>query len=175
MSRVERSRVALGLGANLGNRAAALQSAIDTIGNNAGIELIGVSPVFETDPVGGPEQPDYLNAVLVVETTLSAEQLLDIVHSAEQQLSRTRKIRWAARTLDVDILNYGRKVSGDPVLTLPHPRAAERAFVLVPWVAIDPDRELAGTGLSVAEHLARLDPTELARVRLRPDLALHVE
>ena len=129
-------RVALSLGANLGDRVAALQFAVDEL---SGIGTpVAVSDVFETDPVGGPEQPDYYNAVLVLETEADPAEVLNAAHRAEQGKGRTREVRWGARTLDVDVLAYGDLVSDDPVLTLPHPRARERAFVLVPWAQIDP-------------------------------------
>ena len=125
--------VALSLGANLGDRLAALQRAIDVVTQDPAVEAVAVSAVYETDPVGGPEQPDYLNAVLKVRTSSGPDRGLALAHLAEQDLHRTREVRWGARTLDVDVINYGDVVSDDPVLTLPHPRAVERAFVLVPY------------------------------------------
>ncbi len=130
-------RVALSLGANQGDRVAALQSAVDllaTIGT-----LVGVSDVYETDPVGGPEQPDYYNAVVVVETEATPLEVLAVAQQAEQGRQRIREVRWGARTLDVDVLAYGQQCSDDPVLTLPHPRAVQRGFVMIPWAQIDPD------------------------------------
>jgi 2-amino-4-hydroxy-6-hydroxymethyldihydropteridine diphosphokinase len=158
-------RVALGLGANLGERLAALQTAVDTVCQDPQVEPVAVSPVFETDPVGGPEQPDYLNAVLVIQTSLAAVEVLALAQLAEFDMQRTRAVRWGARTLDVDVLAYGDAVSPDPFLTLPHPRAAERAFVLVPWACVDPDFELPGTHRDIAQLLAELDPAAVAAVR----------
>lgn len=141
-------RVALSLGANLGDRIAALQYAVEVL---AGLgEVVAVSDVYETDPIGGPEQPDYYNAVVVVQTRASPDEVLAAAHRAEQGRGRTREIRWGARTLDVDVLAYGDLVSDDPDLTLPHPRAVQRAFVLVPWAQIDPDFVLPD-GRSVRE------------------------
>ncbi len=133
-------RVALSIGANLGDRVAALQYAVDELAVLG--EVVAVSDVYETDPVGGPEQPDYMNAVVVLETEASAAQVLATAHAAEQGKGRTREVRWGARTLDVDVLVYGQEVSDDPQLTLPHPRATERAFVMIPWAQIDPAFEL---------------------------------
>ncbi len=129
------TRVALSIGANLGDRLAALQYAVDEL--SALGEVVAVSDVYETDPVGGPEQPDYYNAVLVLETGASPDEVLATAHRVEQGHGRTRQVRWGPRTLDVDVLAYGQVVSDDPHLTLPHPRALEREFVLVPWAQAD--------------------------------------
>jgi 2-amino-4-hydroxy-6-hydroxymethyldihydropteridine diphosphokinase len=102
--------------------------------------------VYQTDPVGGPDQPDYFNAVLLAETTLPPAGVLAAAHAAEAARERTRTIRWGPRTLDVDIISYDGLVSDDPVLTLPHPRAHERTFVLAPWRDVDADAELPGHG-----------------------------
>lgn len=159
-------RAALGLGANLGDRLAALQSAVDLICGAEAVRGIAVSSVHETDPVGGPEQPDYYNAVLVIETSLTPTELLDLAHEAESGRGRTREIRWGPRTLDVDILAFGELESSDPVLTLPHPRAAQRAFVLVPWSEVDPDFTLAGMAQTVSELREQLTEDDLASVRV---------
>lgn len=157
-------RVALGLGANLGDRLAALQTAVDIICQDPQVMPIAVSPVFETKPVGGPAQPDYLNAVLLVQTQLVPLEVLALAMLAEFSLGRTRNVRWDARTLDVDVLSYGDRISDDPVLTLPHPRVAQRAFVLVPWASVDPDYVLPGSGQTVEQLLAALDSGEVASV-----------
>lgn len=149
------TRVALGLGANLGDRAEALTRAAEVIAADPAVQVIAMSTVIETDPVGGPEQPDYLNAVLVIETPLSPSEVLALAHRAEQDAGRTREVRWGPRTLDVDVLAYEGVVSDDPVLTLPHPRALERAFVLEPWAEVDPG--FVVNGRTVAEWLSRLD------------------
>jgi 2-amino-4-hydroxy-6-hydroxymethyldihydropteridine diphosphokinase len=119
------------------------------------VVVVGASPLVETDPVGGPDQPDFLNAVVVVDTTLSPDELLVLAHQCEQAADRQRGERWGPRTLDVDVLAYGEVVSGDPELTLPHPRATERAFVLVPWAAVDPAFVIAGR--SVSDWAAAVD------------------
>lgn len=133
-------RVAFGLGANLGDRFDALQGAVDAIAPL----LTGarVSHVYETSPVGGPAQPDYANAVLVGDSDADPESLLALAHHAEDAWSRTREVRWGPRTLDVDVLVVGDVVSDDPRLTLPHPRAHERGFVLLPWAEVDPEAVL---------------------------------
>jgi 2-amino-4-hydroxy-6-hydroxymethyldihydropteridine diphosphokinase len=164
-------RAALALGSNQGNRLTTLQGAVDGLAETDGVEVAAVSGVFETDPVGGPEQPDYLNAVVVVVTTLSARQLLGRAHEIEQQFGRVRSQRWGPRTLDVDIVVVGDELVDEPDLVVPHPRAGERAFVLLPWLDADPDAALPGRG-PIAELLSGL---ETSGVRPRPDLSLHPE
>ncbi len=148
-------RAALGLGSNLGDRWSHLADAVTTVRASQEVVIVGVSPLVETDPVGGPEQPDYLNVVVAVDTTLTPRALLALAHECEQAAGRERDERWGPRTLDVDVLAYGNVVSDDAVLTLPHPRATERAFVLVPWAAVDPEFMLAGR--SVADWAAAVD------------------
>lgn len=138
--------VIIALGANLGDRVAALQGAVDALRATPGVEVQAVSSVYETQPVGGPEQPAYANAVIRVRSALPLGDLLERAHEIEANWDRTREVRWGPRTLDIDIIEAGGRVSDDPVLTLPHPRAHERGFVIVPWLEIDPDAELAGHG-----------------------------
>ena len=140
------TRVVLALGSNLGDRLAHLQAAVDTLCAGPGLHCTAVSPVYETAAVGGPAQPDYLNAVLVAVTSLPARVVLDRAQAAEAARHRVRQERWGPRTLDVDVIVYGDEISGDPDLTLPHPRAHERAFVLAPWHDADPDAVLPGRG-----------------------------
>ena len=130
------TRVALSLGANLGDRVVALQHAVDVLSGLG--DIVGLSDVYETDPVGGPEQPEYYNAVVIVETDASPGEVLSTAQRAERGKGRTREIRWGPRTLDVDVLAFGDRISDDPDLTLPHPRATERAFVMIPWAQADP-------------------------------------
>jgi 2-amino-4-hydroxy-6-hydroxymethyldihydropteridine diphosphokinase len=139
-------RVVLALGSNLGDRLATLQESVTAVAGLPGSEVLAVSPVYETVPVGGPAQPDYLNAVLIVHTSLASRELLNATQSIESDFKRTREVRFGPRTLDIDVISYGDEVSGNPVLTLPHPRAHERAFVLVPWHDVDPHAELPGRG-----------------------------
>jgi 2-amino-4-hydroxy-6-hydroxymethyldihydropteridine diphosphokinase len=160
--------VVLALGSNLGDRLANLQGGVDALCAMPGLSDVAVSPVYETAPAGGPAQPDYLNAVLVAATTLSAQAVLERGQEAESALGRVRGQRWGPRTLDVDVIVYGTEVSDDPGLTLPHPRAHERAFVLAPWHDLEPGAVIPGHG-RVADLLAAVGT---AGVRLCPDARL---
>lgn len=163
------STAVLSIGSNLGDRMAQLQIAVDTVRP----WLVAVSPVYETDPWGGVEQDDFLNAVLIVtDAGADPRRWLVRAHDAERAAGRVRDVRWGPRSLDVDVIcvrdSSGHEVtSDDPELILPHPRAGERAFVLVPWLDADPAARLAGT--AVADLLMTLDTTT---VRARPDLVL---
>ena len=139
-------RTVLALGSNLGDRLATLQGAVDALLGPPGLTLVALSPVYETVPVGGPPQPEYLNAVLIADTALPAADLLHRGRAVEAAFGRIRQEVWGPRTLDVDVIVYGDVVSDDPELTLPHPRAQERAFVLAPWLDADPDAEIPGRG-----------------------------
>lgn len=140
------ARAVIALGANLGDARAALNGASEAIEASAGISLLAQSSVYSTAPIGGVEQPDYLNAVVIVETTLSPRELLNRLHEIENAWHRTREVRWGPRTLDLDLIEYAGVTATDPELTLPHPRAHERAFVLVPWLEVDPQANLTGFG-----------------------------
>lgn len=145
MSTSEYSRAILALGSNLGERSETLSAAVAALVDPPEVRLLAISPIVQSKAVGGPPgQPDFLNMVIAVETSLPPRELLRHCHAVEQQHHRVRDVRWGARTLDVDIITYGDTVSADPTLTLPHPRAAERAFVLYPWSLIDPAAELNG-------------------------------
>jgi 2-amino-4-hydroxy-6-hydroxymethyldihydropteridine diphosphokinase len=161
-------RAVLSLGSNQGDRLAMLQGGVDAL--SAAGRVVTSSPVYETDPVGGPEQADYLNAVVVLDTDLDAHALLAVAHAVEAQHARVRDERWGPRTLDVDIIALGDEVIDDADLVVPHPRADQRAFVLVPWAAVDSDAVLPG-GRRVSDLLAGLD---LTGVRLRDDLMLRL-
>jgi 2-amino-4-hydroxy-6-hydroxymethyldihydropteridine diphosphokinase len=137
--------IVLSLGSNLGDRLANLQLGMDVLGG-AGLDLQAVSSVYETDPVGGVDQADYLNAVLLAGSSLPPRDILARCAAAEAAAGRVRTQRWGPRTLDVDIIVCGSVVSADPALTLPHPRAHERAFVLVPWLELDAHAVLPGRG-----------------------------
>jgi 2-amino-4-hydroxy-6-hydroxymethyldihydropteridine diphosphokinase len=129
----------LGLGSNLGDRLANLQAAVDAVGAASGVRAVASSRVWETTPVGGPSQPDYLNAVLRIETDLSPRELLAVCRTVEDDLGRVRRERWGARTIDVDVLLVDDLVVDEQDLVVPHPRIAERAFVVLPLLELDPD------------------------------------
>jgi dihydroneopterin aldolase/2-amino-4-hydroxy-6-hydroxymethyldihydropteridine diphosphokinase len=185
---VERHRdvpVVIALGANLGDPLSTLEMAVRELAECAGLRVTAVSELFETDPVGGPEQPAYLNAVVLARTRMAAFPLLTELHRIEAHHGRVRETRWGARTLDCDLIQYGEPGSGsevvsdDPELTLPHPRAAERAFVLTPWLSVDPEASLrVGDRLVPVTELleevengegAGVEPGAAAGIRPGPD------
>jgi 2-amino-4-hydroxy-6-hydroxymethyldihydropteridine diphosphokinase len=132
----------LALGANLGDRLASLQRALEVL-DAEGVHAVACSRIWETAPVGGPAgQPPFLNAVIRAETARDPDGVLEAAHAAEQALGRVRDVRWGPRTLDVDVLLYDRVIRDDPALTIPHPRMTERAFVLLPLLDLDPDPRL---------------------------------
>jgi 2-amino-4-hydroxy-6-hydroxymethyldihydropteridine diphosphokinase len=137
-------KVVIALGSNLGDRKATLDSAVDELKQI--ITVTKVSSYIETAPVGGPEQPDYLNAVLIGESDLEPTDLLVKMQSIELAAGRERLERWGARTLDLDLIVAGDLVMDTELLTLPHPRAHERRFVLDPWLEVDPQAILPGFG-----------------------------
>jgi dihydroneopterin aldolase/2-amino-4-hydroxy-6-hydroxymethyldihydropteridine diphosphokinase len=165
---VRRLRAVLSLGSNLGDRLATLQTAVNRLAEIPESAPVAVSPVYETAPVGGPPQPDYLNAVVLMGTSLAPRQLLDHTQAIEAAAGRERSERWGPRTLDVDLVAVGDRVEDSEGLTLPHPRAYERGFVLVPWADVDPEAVLPGGG-PVRTLLAALDATGVHR---RDDLRL---
>jgi 2-amino-4-hydroxy-6-hydroxymethyldihydropteridine diphosphokinase len=158
------SEAVLSIGSNLGDRLANLRLAADAFRP----WVRAVSPVYETAPWGPVEQDDYLNAVLVVvDADATPRDWLERAQRAERAAGRTREVRWGPRTLDVDVVAVDDVTSDDPALTLPHPRAAERAFVLVPWLDVDPQAVLGGRPIrSIVPHL------DVSGVRARPDLAV---
>ncbi len=161
--------VALALGSNLGDSAAILQGAVTELDAIPGLWLTAVSGVFETDPVGGPEQGSYLNAVVVGRTSLGDEDLLAATQSVERSWHRTRDVRWGPRTLDVDILAIGSTVIDTDDLIVPHPRAHERGFVLVPWLDVDPAAQLPGRG-AVRDLVGSVDVSGVRPTRIPLDL-----
>lgn len=146
----------LALGSNLGDRLVSLQKAVDLLLDPPDVVGEAISSVYETDPVGGPDQPEYLNVVLLVRTRLSPDDLLRHCQSVEQALHRVRTRRWGPRTIDVDVISYAGTERDGQFLTLPHPRAHERGFVLLPWREIDPEATIPGRG-DVAELVERVD------------------
>ena len=163
-------RGVLALGSNLGDRLANLQGAVDCMADTPELRVLAVSRVYETDPVGGPDQDDFLNAAVLVETRLGPRRLLERALAIEDAFGRERVQRWGPRTLDVDLVVLGDSVVAEPDLEVPHPRAATRAFVLVPWLDLDVGAVVPGDG-RVADLLAGMDRSG---VRLRPDLTLEL-
>jgi 2-amino-4-hydroxy-6-hydroxymethyldihydropteridine diphosphokinase len=156
------SRAVLSIGSNLGDRLGNLRSVVTGLGP----AVLAVSSVYETAPWGTVDQPDFLNAVVIAADTATGPfDWLARAHEFEAAAQRVREVRWGPRTLDVDLIDVDGIVSADPRLTLPHPRAAERAFVLLPWAEIDDDPQ-------VSALLAALPASERDSVHRRPDLAL---
>ena len=165
-------RAVLSLGSNQGDRLGNLQEAIENLLDAPGIWGVAVSPVYETTPVDEPGQPDFLNAVLLVDTEMSGKTLLERCHAVEEAFGRGRvpEERRGPRRLDVDVITLGDRVLDTPDITLPHPRAHERAFVLMPWSDIQPDAELPQHG-PVSDLLDQVDKTGVQR---RDDLVLEL-
>jgi 2-amino-4-hydroxy-6-hydroxymethyldihydropteridine diphosphokinase len=132
-------RAYLGIGSNLGDRLANLQAAVDGLASADGVDVVAVSPVYETDPVGGPEQGDFLNAVVAIETERSPRELLDLAQQLEADAHRVKTEKWGPRTLDVDVLLVGDQEVHEPDLEVPHPRMRERGFVMVPLRDVAPE------------------------------------
>ena len=146
-------KVVIALGSNLGDSEALLHNAVKSLRDHISVEAL--SSFHRTAPVGGPEQPDYLNAVLIGRSDLAPHELLTLLHKIEADAGRQRLEHWGPRTLDLDLIAYGDVVIDSPALALPHPRAHERAFVLAPWSEIDPAAELVGKG-AIADLLRQL-------------------
>lgn len=166
-------RVVLAIGSNLGARMEALQGAVRAIADTPDVWVTAVSPVYETEPVDAPEgSRNFLNAVILLDTTLAASRLMDRAQAIEDAFDRERsEVKNAPRTLDVDLIVVGDRRSDDEHLRLPHPRASERAFVLRPWLDVDPDAELPQRG-RVADLLAAIGESGVTR---RDDLVLELE
>ncbi len=149
-------RAYIAIGSNLGDRRAYLEAGIKEVAALPNTRLAAVSLAYETRPLGPVAQPDFLNAVFAIETSLAPEPLLAALLAAEKKHQRQRHIHWGPRTLDLDLLLYGERVVENADLTLPHPRMNERRFVLVPLCEIAPDLHHPITGLPFANHLAAL-------------------
>jgi 2-amino-4-hydroxy-6-hydroxymethyldihydropteridine diphosphokinase len=168
-------RAVLSLGSNLGERMASIQGAVHALADTPDVWVTGASPVYETEPVNCPPGSDnFYNAIVLIDTTLASGRLLDRAHAIEDAFGRERgegiEVN-APRNLDVDIIVIGDRRADDETLTLPHPRAAERAFVLQPWYDIEPDAVLPDYG-PIAELLEQTDRSGL---KLRDDLILQVQ
>jgi 2-amino-4-hydroxy-6-hydroxymethyldihydropteridine diphosphokinase len=146
-------KAVIALGANIGNPQEQMDVAVSLLRES--LEVIAVSSYFTTAPVGGPEQPDYLNAVCIAESELPAADLLALLHGIEKVLGRERIEHWGPRTIDLDLIQYGSILSYAKELQLPHPRAHERRFVLEPWAEIEPEALLLTHG-KIADLLAQL-------------------
>jgi 2-amino-4-hydroxy-6-hydroxymethyldihydropteridine diphosphokinase len=141
------TRAYVGLGANLGDREATLRAAVDALGAEEGVEVVAVSTLRETEPVGVGEQPRFLNGVVALETTLAAHELLDRLLAVEQRFGRVRVPgERGPRTLDLDLLLYGGEEIDEPGITVPHPRLHERRFVLEPLAELAPGLVVPGRG-----------------------------
>ncbi len=137
-------KVVIALGSNVGDTNSHLHHAIEELSKV--IAITKVSSFYKTAPVGGPVQDDFLNAVLIAESDLEPLDILVAMQEIETLAGRSREVHWGPRTLDLDLITYGDAIITEPHLELPHPRAHERAFVLEPWLEIDPEGELAGKG-----------------------------
>jgi len=137
-------KAVISLGANIGDPKANLDLAVGLL--REATDVIAVSNYLQTKPVGGPEQPDYLNAVAILESDLPAKDLLALLNGIEAAMGRTREIHWGPRVIDLDLIQYGGLLVNDEKLTLPHPRAHERRFVLAPWFEIEPEAILLTHG-----------------------------
>lgn len=146
------TRCFIGLGSNLNQPLEQIRQALQQLNTTAGISVVQVSPLYQSKAVGPGQQPDYLNAVAELSSSLDPYQLLDALQTIENQQGRERSIRWGARTLDLDILIYGNLEVSEPLLTIPHPRLRERNFVLYPLYDIAPDLTLTD-GTSIASLL----------------------
>ena len=166
-------RAVLALGSNLGERMASLQGAVNAIADTPDVWVTGVSPVYETEPVDSPDgAKKYLNAVVLIDTTLAATRLMDRALAIEDAFERERTdVRNAPRTLDVDLIVVGDRRDDADFLRLPHPRAAERAFVLQPWHDLEPEAEFPDLG-PIAELLEKADRSGISR---RDDLTLEIQ
>ncbi len=157
------TKVYVGLGSNLGNRRENLVNAINRIGANAGIQVKDKSDFFETAPVGGPPQPDYVNCAIELETEIEPQTLLKEFNKIERELGRKPGVRWGPRIVDLDILLYGDRIVNDHNLKIPHERMHERAFVLEPLCDISPDIKHPVLRVNVSELLEKLRMVDFSK------------
>jgi 2-amino-4-hydroxy-6-hydroxymethyldihydropteridine diphosphokinase len=150
------TRAYVGLGANLGPKEVTLLRAVDLLAAEDGIEVLELSELRETAPVGVVDQPEFLNGALALETSLAPRELLEVLLRVERELGRVRGERWGPRTIDLDLLVYGDETVDEPGLRVPHPRLHERRFALEPLAELEPELQIPGLG-AVSEALARLD------------------
>ena len=165
-------RGVLSLGSNVGDRLANLQGALNALIDTPDVWVTAVSPVYETEPVDSPEEAGpYLNAIVLIDTTLTVHRLLERVLAIEEAFGRERSERNAPRTLDIDLVVVGDRIADEDELKLPHPRAAERAFVLRPWYDLEPAAVIPGYG-ALVDLLAAVGEAGIAR---RDDMVLERE
>jgi 2-amino-4-hydroxy-6-hydroxymethyldihydropteridine diphosphokinase len=145
-----KTRAVIALGANLGDKEKTISKAQKQIGKIRGVELVANSKKYRSEALTehgiDPNQPEYINSVSLIDTTLSPKKLLSRLNEIENKFGRVRSAKWAARTLDLDIITFGTSIVETKSLSIPHPRAHERAFVLIPWLEIDPEAVLTGVG-----------------------------
>lgn len=149
-------KAVVALGANLEEPRKAIELAIELLKQST--DVTAISSLYETAPVGGPQQDNYINAVVILESELPAADLLALLHGIEKSMGRVRQERWGPRVIDLDLIQYGNLLSKSEELTLPHPRAHERRFVLEPWQEIDPEAILLTHG-RIDQLLEQLPPT----------------
>ncbi len=174
----ERELISFSIGSNMGDRLGYLQFAVDRLDDSELLEVVAVSSIYETDPVGGPgDQDDFLNAVVLCQTErhLTMHELVHLIDSIEQEAGRVREVVNGPRTLDVDVLAVGDRVSDDPKMLIPHPRALDRAFVIIPWAEVLPSCIVRGIESmsepkTLAERADALSVEDRASVRKREDL-----
>ncbi|MGV0326376.1 2-amino-4-hydroxy-6-hydroxymethyldihydropteridine diphosphokinase [Corynebacterium confusum] len=154
-------RAVLSIGSNMDDR----EKLLETVFREFADQTVAASPVYSTPPWGVTDQDEFLNAVLIVDVEETPIELLRRGQKLEQAADRQRIQHWGPRTLDVDIVDIDDYVSDDPALTVPHPYAHERAFVLVPWLAAEPDARL--NGVRVRDLIAKLDPAEVSKIKER--------
>ncbi|GAA1741578.1 2-amino-4-hydroxy-6-hydroxymethyldihydropteridine diphosphokinase [Aeromicrobium alkaliterrae] len=159
----------IAIGSNLGDRHARLQGAVSALEDTPEVQVVAISSVYETEPVGAPSGSEkFLNAVVLIDTTLTVHTLLDRALAIEDAFGRERSEPNAPRTLDVDVIVVGDRVADDESLQLPHPRAHERGFVLVPWLEVDPEGQIPGQGF-VADLIGDIDTSGVVK---REDLEI---
>ncbi len=159
----------LAFGSNLGDRHGKLQGGVSALEDTPEVTVVAISSVYETEPIGAPDGSDsFLNAVVLIDTTLTVHTLLDRALAIEDAFGRERSEPGAPRTLDVDLIIVGDRIADDEQLILPHPRAHERGFVLVPWLEIDPEGEIPGKGF-VADLISGVDTSGVVK---REDLEI---